>query len=326
MADRTGRVVDVGCGRGDLAAGFVDRGWTATGVEPSPEACAVARTRGVDARVGTLADVVLEPDAYDAAVFHHSLEHTSDPVGDLEKTHAALRPGGLALITVPNFGNWQPRTMRSRWYHLDLPRHRTHFTPDGLRRALTTAGYEVERITTSTSTVGLPASIQYALFGRCLFPGGLGLRIASGLCVLVLPLARLLDRRGGDQLHAVARKPALSEAGDGGGDVEVAGDAAQVDDERRAVDDVGGRRPGCAVTITATSQSSSTSSRSVRGEVRVAQLAARTGRGSAGRRRGPPSSSSIFSAGRLAHVADAGLVGDADQRDLRPVDRLARAR
>jgi SAM-dependent methyltransferase len=206
---RSGRVVDVGCGRGDLAAGFVARGWVATGVEPSPSACAIARSRGVDARPGTLADVPLEVGAYDAAVFQHSLEHTPDPIGDLRTVHGALRPGGAVLVTVPNFGSWQARRGRSRWYHLDLPRHRTHFTESGLRRALERAGFGVEELTTSTSTVGLPATIQYALAGRCLFPAGMALRVASALCTLLLPVARVADRLGGggDQLHAVARRP-----------------------------------------------------------------------------------------------------------------------
>ncbi len=203
-----GRMVDVGCGRGDLAAAFVERGWRATGVEPSAAACDLARRRGVDARVGTLDDVALEAGAYDAAVFQHSLEHTPDPGGDLARVQAALRRGGAVLITVPNFANWQPRRVGSRWYHLDLPRHRTHFTAVGLAAALAGAGLHVEAITTSSSTVGLPATVQYAVAGRCLFPGGLGLRLASGLCVAALPLARLLDRLGGggDQLHAVARR------------------------------------------------------------------------------------------------------------------------
>jgi SAM-dependent methyltransferase len=203
-----GRVVDVGCGRGDLAAELVRRGWDAVGVEPSAAACGVARRRGVDAREGTLADVPLEPARYDAAIFYHSLEHTPDPAGDLRRVEAALRPGGVVLVTVPNFGSWQRRRFGDRWYHLDLPRHRTHFTATGLRRALERAGLRVERVTTSTSTVGLPATLQYAVAGRCLFPRGLGLRVASGLCVLGLPLARLADgvAGGGDQLHAVARR------------------------------------------------------------------------------------------------------------------------
>lgn len=209
-----GRVVDVGCGRGDLAGAFVSRGWAATGIEPSAAACSVARRRGVDARQGTLADVPLEPSAYDAAVFRHSLEHTTDPLGDLAAVRTALRPGGLVLITVPNFSSWQRRGFRDRWYHLDLPRHRTHFTAAGLRAALERAGLEPVEMTTSSSTVGLPASVQYAVTGRCLFPGGMPLRVAAGLCALALPLTRLLDAAGGagDQLHAVARRPLPSGA------------------------------------------------------------------------------------------------------------------
>jgi N-acetylglucosaminyl-diphospho-decaprenol L-rhamnosyltransferase len=203
------RGLDVGCGRGDLAAELVGRGWAMTGVEPSENACAAARARGVDARAGTLATVALEPDAYDAIVFQHSLEHTLDPRGDLEKVREALAPGGAVAITVPNFGSWQRRRFGSRWFHLDLPRHRTHFTRAGLQSVLEAAGFQVDDIRTSTSTVGLPGTIQYRLAGRCLFPGGLKLRVAAGLCVLALPLARLLDRLGGggDQLHALARRP-----------------------------------------------------------------------------------------------------------------------
>ena len=202
-----GRGLDVGCGRGDLAAMFVDRGWRMTGVEPSAQACAIARTRGVDAREGVLATVELEAAAYDAAVFRQSLEHTVDPVGDLRRVHAALRPAGLVAVSVPNFGGWQPRRFRGCWYHLDLPRHRTHFTAGALERALRAAGFDVVGVTTSTSSEGLWASLQYRAFGRCLCPSGLALRAALALCLLALPVALAANRRGGgDLLHAVARK------------------------------------------------------------------------------------------------------------------------
>ena len=203
-----GRAVDVGCGRGDLASTLVQRGWTVTGVEPSPAACAVARERGVDAREGTLAEVELEPAAYDLAVFQHSLEHLTDPLADLQRVATTLRPGGIVSITVPNFGSWQSRRFSSRWFHLDLPRHRVHFTEAGLRRVLAAAGLQPVRVETSTSSIGLPASLQYAVFGRCLFPDGLKLRVAAGLSALTWPLSRLADALagGGDQLHAVARR------------------------------------------------------------------------------------------------------------------------
>lgn len=203
-----GRGLDVGCGRGDLAALLIRHGWRMSGVEPSPQACEAARSRGVDARCGTLATVALERGAYDAVVFRHSLEHTADPVRDLRVAAEALADDGLLLVSVPNFGCWQAKRFGSCWFHLDLPRHRTHFTEQGLRAAAQAAGLECVGVRTTTSTVGLPGSIQYRLLGRCAFPGGLSLRIASGLCALTTPLARLLNRLGdgGDELQLIARR------------------------------------------------------------------------------------------------------------------------
>jgi SAM-dependent methyltransferase len=201
-----GRAVDVGCGRGDLAATLIHAGWQVTGVEPSPEACAVAARRGVDARCGTLPDAELETNGYDVVTFMHSLEHVESPVDHLGTVRDALRPGGLVLITVPNFGGWQARRFRGRWYHLDLPRHRVHFTRLGLMHALRRAGLEPRELTTSSSAVGLPASVQYAIAGRCLFPSGTALRVAVAAATAAYPFVALADRIAaeGDLLHAVA--------------------------------------------------------------------------------------------------------------------------
>jgi len=201
-----GRLLDVGCGRGDLGSWLIQRGWSVTGVEPSAQACTVARDRGVDARMGTLTEVELEPARYDAVVFRQSLEHVIDPVADLRRAREALRDRGVAIVSVPNFGCWQRRRFGERWFHLDLPRHRVHFDENALRTTLARAGYARVETCTSSSSVGLPASIQYALAGRCLFRSGLRLRVAVAACAVMAPLAWLLDRLagGGDVLHAVA--------------------------------------------------------------------------------------------------------------------------
>ena len=202
-----GRLLDVGAGRGDLAAHFAGRGWSVTAVEPSQQACEVLAARGIDARCGTLGDVELESDTYDAATFNHALEHVTDPLADLGRTAGALAPGGLVLISVPNFGGWQRRRFGSCWFHLDLPRHRVHFSETALRAVLERAGFEPLELSTSTSGVGLAASVQYAIFGGCLFPHGLKLRLASLAALALWPLARVFDAfGGGDVLHAVARR------------------------------------------------------------------------------------------------------------------------
>jgi len=205
-----GRALDVGCGRGDLGAVLLDRGWTVDGVEPSPDAVAAARERGVQAREGTLGSVELAPGAYELVTFVHSLEHTVEPVEDLRRAAAAARPGATVAITVPNFGGAQAQRFGSCWFHLDVPRHRHHFTATGLRRALEAAGLEVQRTATSTSAVGLAGSIQYATSGRWVLRDDLGFRLTAAAFQATWPVARaydLLARRGGDLLHAVARRP-----------------------------------------------------------------------------------------------------------------------
>ncbi len=200
-----GRLLDVGCGRGNLGAQLVQRGWRVVGVEPSPEACQVARGRGVDAHVGTLADVELELEAYDVVVFNQSLEHIVDPVSDLRRACEALRDGGMLIVSVPNFGSWQRHLFGGSWFHLDLPRHRCHFDDDALRATLERAGFAHIRTDTSYCNHGLPASIQYLIFDRCLFPGGWRLRLAVMACAPLGTLSWLFNRLGsGDLLHAVA--------------------------------------------------------------------------------------------------------------------------
>jgi SAM-dependent methyltransferase len=205
-----GRLLEVGAGRGDLAVLLQRSGWRVTAVEPSAQACEVLEARGVRALVGTLDGVELEHGAYGAALFNHALEHTVDPVADLGRVARALAPGGLLLISVPHFGSWQRRRFGSRWFHLDLPRHRSHFSRAAMSAVLERSGFEPLSLTTSTSQVGLPASVQYALAGRCLFPGGLKLQVAALAAAALWPVSRALDRLAGDGdvLHAVARRRA----------------------------------------------------------------------------------------------------------------------
>jgi SAM-dependent methyltransferase len=206
LGDVPGRALDVGCGRGDLAAALIARGWSVDGVEPTPRAAATAAARGVDVVGPTVAEATLAGSGYDLIVMRHSLEHVLDPVDDLQRLRGALRARGRVVISLPNFSSWQRRRFGSRWFHLDLPRHRVHFTPASLRLALERAGLTTRSQFTTTSVLGLPASIQYLLVGRCLAPGGLRLRALAVLCCALFPLTWLTDRLGGerDTVHSVA--------------------------------------------------------------------------------------------------------------------------
>lgn len=203
-------LLDLGCGRGDLAASWIAEGWRVVGVEPSADAGAVARSRGVEVLSGTLDSVELGAESVDAAVFRHSLEHVPDPRSDLRRVYAALRPGGKVAIMVPNWSSWQRRAFMDRWCPLDVPRHRTHFTAAGLRAALEDAGFVGVATRPAGSMITTTWSLQYRFFGRALTTSGAalwaGYLLSIPVSMLVWPLDLLFG--GGDSLHAVGEKPA----------------------------------------------------------------------------------------------------------------------
>ncbi|HEX5224573.1 MAG TPA: class I SAM-dependent methyltransferase [Solirubrobacteraceae bacterium] len=206
LAGAPGVALDVGCARGELAGALIARGWRVAGIEPSAQAAAVAGTNGVEVLAPTLSRAPLRPGSYDLVIMRHSLEHLADPVSDLRRVREALAAGGRVAVSLPNYASWQRRAFRGRWFHLDLPRHRTHLGGDALARALRAAGLEPLRMWSSTSVLGLPASLQYALVGRCIAPGGLKLRALAAVCCVCYPLTWALDGAGGerDTLHALA--------------------------------------------------------------------------------------------------------------------------
>jgi SAM-dependent methyltransferase len=179
------------------------------GVEPSERASADARSRGLEVERGTISEVAerLDP-GFDAVVFQHSLEHVTEPLDDLEVAREVLRKGGLLLVSVPNFDSWQRRRFGSAWLHLDLPRHRSHFSERGLELLARRAGFQVQSMDTSTHLDGLPMSIQYRLLGRRRLVQGPLLYASVGVSLVVAPLSVALNTLAGagDVLDLVAVK------------------------------------------------------------------------------------------------------------------------
>jgi SAM-dependent methyltransferase len=147
LVGRPGRVLDVGCGRGLLLRAFQRRGWEVLGTELGEAAAAYPRdVLGLPVRVGRLDELRFPDGHFDAVTLWHVLEHTSDPAATLSEVARILKPGGWCMVGVPNFDSPESRLCRDRWFHLDVPRHLTHFTPVTLRSAMAAAGLPVSRV------------------------------------------------------------------------------------------------------------------------------------------------------------------------------------
>jgi predicted SAM-dependent methyltransferase len=132
-----GALLDVGAGRGRFVATARAAGWDARGIEPS------SREPADHVEQVALEGAQVAPGSQRAITLWHVLEHVEDPAAALERLHDWLEPGGALVVGVPNLASLQARLGGPRWYHLDLPRHRTHFTAAGLRALLERTGFEV---------------------------------------------------------------------------------------------------------------------------------------------------------------------------------------
>jgi SAM-dependent methyltransferase len=136
-----GRLLDFGCGSGSFLLKMRELSWNVTGLDVSPAAVERVRQLGLQAFVGTLPHLDLEPASFDLITMWHSLEHVHAPLTVLREARRLLAPGGQLIVAVPNIDSLPFRWFGSAWFGLDLPRHLTHFAPSTLQLMLQRAGF-----------------------------------------------------------------------------------------------------------------------------------------------------------------------------------------
>lgn len=96
------RIVDVGCGYGDLLKTLRARGYTnLIGVEPDPVCRGGARKIGLDVRGGTLAATGLPDASADAVIVNMVFHHIDDYASAAAEIARVLKPNGILCMMEP---------------------------------------------------------------------------------------------------------------------------------------------------------------------------------------------------------------------------------
>ena len=148
-----GRLLDVGAGAGLLLNRARERGWEVAGVEPASYGVEFAlRAFGIEIFQGLLHDAPFAPGSFSAISLQDVIEHVGNPRQVLQSAHRLLMPGGVVLITTPNYQSLSRWIFRANWALISPAEHLSLFRPKTLENVLTRAGFAV-RLLSSTAEI-----------------------------------------------------------------------------------------------------------------------------------------------------------------------------
>jgi len=146
------RILDLGCGDGQLTRKLMASGAWVKGVDASPQMVAAARSRGVDADEASAESLPYADASFDAVFSNAALHWVRGQDAMLDESHRVLKPGGRFVAEMGGHGNVAAILVA---FTAVLTRHgfgnvedevNYYPTPDGYRRRLVRHGFAVERM------------------------------------------------------------------------------------------------------------------------------------------------------------------------------------
>src|SRR5215208_4013361 len=159
----TNRLLDLGCGAGNLLLAARKNGWEAQGLDVSPGSVKHVRELGFEVFQGELQRAQFPAQHFDVITAAEIIEHLSEPRLLLEEVARVLRPGGLFWSTTPNARGVSARVLGLKWRCIWPPEHLQLFSAGGLKLLMREAGFREIRVRT---TGGNPIEIFHAMGRR----------------------------------------------------------------------------------------------------------------------------------------------------------------
>jgi SAM-dependent methyltransferase len=156
--ERDARILDVGCGGGELLDRLSRAGFNnLSGADPFLAADGET-PRGVPLMKRFLSEVTGE---FDLIMFNHSLEHVPDLVAALEAAYEKLASGGICLVRLPTTSSEAWTIYRRDWIQIDAPRHFVIPSRQGMALAADRVGLRVEKTFDDSNALQFSGSEAY---------------------------------------------------------------------------------------------------------------------------------------------------------------------
>ncbi len=145
MRNNSGRLLDVGCGRGYTSVFFAKRGFQVLGIDISPLSVEWTHKQGVQARVVDLENDELEGE-FEAIICLETLQYMSDPVMVMDKLKNAMAENGEIILSLPCENHIAQRLLQRRTTPDEGTYAKTIFRPELHRHLIADAGLRIAAV------------------------------------------------------------------------------------------------------------------------------------------------------------------------------------
>jgi 2-polyprenyl-3-methyl-5-hydroxy-6-metoxy-1,4-benzoquinol methylase len=202
-------LLDLGCGAGMFVKAASEKGFNATGVDISPASVECGRKLwNLDIACATVSDYTAKEEnrgRFNIVTLYSVMEHIANPHETLAAVRTMLAEGGVLVIEVPDFHSIQARLFGAHWFHLDVPRHLFHYSPEGLKRLVQSAGFDVIAVRPGPAAIdyGIAASMmRMPESGESLVHKVIRKLIVTPFGRALVPLERLFGTGGSVEVYA----------------------------------------------------------------------------------------------------------------------------
>lgn len=160
------RLLDFGSGAGHFVRAQAKLGWEAHGWDPFNDILG-SENASEKTKNDTEEIPAYPPDFFDAITLWGVVEHLESPKTVLEELGGLLKPGGVLLLSQPNFCSIQAKVFGPAWLILDPPRHLWQFSHYSMDLLLKHLGYTPLASSSASLELG-PFTLLQSILNRLL--------------------------------------------------------------------------------------------------------------------------------------------------------------
>lgn len=140
-----GKLLDVGCGSGEMMKRLRGKGWDVEGLDFDADAIEQCRKAGIEAKAGDLFSQEYPSGTFDVVTMNHVIEHLYGVDEVVKECFRILKPGGWLVMATPNSQSRQLKRFGRNWFCWHSPAHLQVFNRENLSFLCRESGFQINK-------------------------------------------------------------------------------------------------------------------------------------------------------------------------------------